>query len=384
MINMKLFDSISKTVVIIATSVIVLIISTITVINLTATPPVMGWQLSVDDEVWGVVEDHEALEQLLNTYKVRYLEDIDDNAHIKSIDFVEEVEIIEAEAIDGIFLSLNVVEERLYKNIVDPVYYTVERGDSMWAIAVTHDIRISTLIMYNPEIEPERIWPGDQVMLEPPIPRLNVMVSMENTIIEAIPYYTEYIQDNSLFRRQNVVVTKGVDGEKAVTYDLKTLNGFPYEANVLDELELVAPTKSVVRVGTKTTLTRISNSNFGVVSGRLTSGFGYRTDPISGRRAFHSGIDIAAPAGTPVFAYTSGRVITAGWTGMGGNGVVIDHGNGLRTGYYHLSRINVSVGQTVAVGQRIGGVGTTGYSTGNHLHFSVIVNGKHVNPFNYI
>jgi murein DD-endopeptidase MepM/ murein hydrolase activator NlpD/ABC-type cobalt transport system substrate-binding protein len=381
---MKIFDKISKSVVIIATSIVVVLISTLTVFNLNRPVPVMGYQLSVDGEIWAVVEDYEPLEQMLYEYKSSYLESIDDNAHIKSIEFVEEIEIIEAEAIDGIYQTLDMVEERLYKNIEDPVYYTVERGDSMWAIAVNHGIGISRLIMLNPDIDPERIWPGDQVMLEPPIPRLNVMISLENTVIESVPYFTEYIRDNSLLNRQVVVIEKGVDGEKAVTYDLKTLNGYPHEAIVIDEIELVAPSKAVVRVGTRTTLTRSSSTNFGVVSGRFTSGFGYRTDPISGRRAFHNGIDIAAPAGTPVYAYANGRVITAGWVGMGGNGVVIDHGNGLRTVYYHLSRIDVSVGQSVSVGQRVGGVGTTGYSTGNHLHFGVLLHGTPVNPLNYI
>lgn len=373
-----------KWIIAIATSAIVLIISTVTVLNLNRPEHLIGFQISVDDDIWGVVEDKEALDLLLHNYKIAYLENIDNNAYVKSVEFVERVEITEVNVFEEDYVSLDLIQEHLYTNIIDPTYYTVVRGDTMWQIAIDHGLSINRLVMYNPEIDPDRIWPGNKILVDPPTPRLSVIVSMENTLVESIPYFNEYIRDNTLLSTQKVVVKQGIDGKKAVTYDLKTLNGFPHQTNIIEEEELAEAVPGVIRVGTQTTLRRTSNTNFGVVSGRFTSGFGYRADPISGRRTFHNGIDIAAPAGTPVYAYANGRVVTAGWVGMGGNGVVIDHGNGLRTVYYHLSRIDVSVGQSVRVGQRIGGVGTTGYSTGNHLHFGVILHGKPVNPLNYI
>ena len=113
------------------------------------------------------------------------------------------------------------------------------------------------------------------------------------------------------------------------------------------------------------------------VSGVVTSGFGYRW----GR--MHEGIDISAPAGTPVVAAASGRVIMAGSMGGYGNLVVIDHGNGLSTAYAHLSSIWVG-GGSVSQGQGIGAVGCTGSCTGAHLHFEVRVNGTPVNPLSYL
>ncbi len=113
------------------------------------------------------------------------------------------------------------------------------------------------------------------------------------------------------------------------------------------------------------------------VSGTLTSGFG----PRWGR--MHEGIDIAAPAGTPIHAAAAGRVIIAGYMGGYGNLTVIDHGGGLTTAYAHQSSIWVS-GGSVAQGQSIGAVGTTGSSTGNHLHFEVRINGSPVNPLSYL
>jgi murein DD-endopeptidase MepM/ murein hydrolase activator NlpD len=116
----------------------------------------------------------------------------------------------------------------------------------------------------------------------------------------------------------------------------------------------------------------------------VTSGFGYRTDPITGAQSYHSGIDFGAGCGTPIMAAGSGTVLSAGWNGGYGNATIINHGGGLATLYGHQSQIGVSVGQTVQQGQVIGYVGTTGRSTGCHLHFEVRVNGNPVSPWAYL
>lgn len=114
--------------------------------------------------------------------------------------------------------------------------------------------------------------------------------------------------------------------------------------------------------------------------GRFTSRFGSRIHPLFGRRHLHTGLDIAAPRGTPVRAAASGVVLFAGWYGGYGKLVVLDHGQGLSTLYGHLSVVGVAVGQRVARNQVIGRVGSTGYSTGPHLHFEVRQNGRPVDP----
>ena len=116
----------------------------------------------------------------------------------------------------------------------------------------------------------------------------------------------------------------------------------------------------------------------------ITSGFGGRVAPTAGATTGHDGIDYGAGYGAAVYAADSGTVITAQYNSARGNYIVINHGNGMQTWYQHLSSMNVTVGQTVARGQVIGNVGTTGISTGPHLHFEVHVGGVPVNPLNYL
>jgi murein DD-endopeptidase MepM/ murein hydrolase activator NlpD len=116
------------------------------------------------------------------------------------------------------------------------------------------------------------------------------------------------------------------------------------------------------------------------VKGHVTSGFGPRRHPILGYVRMHSGVDFGAAYGSPIFAVSEGIVAFAGRHGGHGNYVKLEHGGGLGTGYGHMSRVAVSPGQHVQAGQVIGYVGSTGLSTGPHLHYEVYQNGRTVNP----
>lgn len=120
------------------------------------------------------------------------------------------------------------------------------------------------------------------------------------------------------------------------------------------------------------------------VRGEVTAGFGERLDPLNGEGEFHAGIDIASPAGTPVECTGDGIVFAAGRDAGYGNAVLVDHGNGITTKYGHLSKIFVVVGQEVKRGQFIGAVGSTGKSTGPHLHYEVHLQDTPVNPEKYL
>ncbi|MBT2520072.1 peptidoglycan DD-metalloendopeptidase family protein [Arthrobacter sp. ISL-28] len=118
----------------------------------------------------------------------------------------------------------------------------------------------------------------------------------------------------------------------------------------------------------------------------VTSPYGHRVNPLTGAIGeLHTGLDFAGACGTPVLAAARGKVTEAGWSPYGGgNRIVVDHGKGLKTTYNHLASIGVSKGQTLAKGGRIAAVGTTGSSTGCHLHFEVMVNDRTVNPASYL
>lgn len=145
---------------------------------------------------------------------------------------------------------------------------------------------------------------------------------------------------------------------------------------------------NIISKSTKNSGVSVSGSFITPVNGRISSPFGWRTHPIFKSRTFHSGIDIAAPHGTPIQAANAGKVIYSGWYGGYGRVVILDHGSctgqPTTTLYAHMSRQKVTVGQTVARGHIIGLVGSTGYSTGPHLHFEVRINGKPNNPKNYL
>jgi murein DD-endopeptidase MepM/ murein hydrolase activator NlpD len=142
----------------------------------------------------------------------------------------------------------------------------------------------------------------------------------------------------------------------------------------------IASYQSASKPGSRSFVAAFRGGLIRPAQGRLSSGFGMRVHPISKRRRLHAGIDIAAPTGTPIIAAAPGVVIFSGWRGGYGNAVIIDHGGGLSTLYGHCSRLLVKSGQRVKQGQRIALMGSTGYSTGPHLHFETRINGKPVNP----
>jgi murein DD-endopeptidase MepM/ murein hydrolase activator NlpD len=138
------------------------------------------------------------------------------------------------------------------------------------------------------------------------------------------------------------------------------------------------------RVAASTGVVRGTGRFIYPVNARITSGYGNRRHPILGYNRFHGGIDFGAGHGTTIMAADSGRIIFAGWYGGYGQSVIVDHGGGITTLYAHASRLYVNVGQNVTQGQAIAAIGSTGLSTGPHLHFEVRQNGNPVNPMNYL
>lgn len=184
--------------------------------------------------------------------------------------------------------------------------------------------------------------------------------------------------------KKNEIAAKAQDKKEA--YDSLKQRRQEYEDKIaeLEKSSLELETLIMKKTGGKRSKPLGSGLMAMPTEGRFTSSFGWRRHPLWGGRNFHTGQDIANKYGTPIKAADSGEVIFAGWWDGYGKAVVVDHGRGMTTVYGHLSRIYQQVGAIVAKGQVVGLMGSTGYSTGPHLHFEVRINGKPVNPTPYL
>jgi len=227
--------------------------------------------------------------------------------------------------------------------------YTVRKGDTLWAIGQRFGVDIQTLVATNGIANANRIYPGQQLR----IPRGTG--GRVHTVVRGDTLW-------DLSRRYGIPLetlqqaNPGVDPRRLVPGSILNIPGG--ERQVAD------------RSG--------SLSFIWPVRGRISSPFGSRGD------GYHYGLDIACPQGSSIRAARSGRVVASSWQGSYGRVVVIDHGNGIETLYAHASELLVRVGQWVNQGEIIARVGSTGRSTGPHLHFEIRIDGIRVNPARYL
>lgn len=190
-------------------------------------------------------------------------------------------------------------------------------------------------------------------------------------------YSTERIPDSSLTKGATKVVQKGSKGVTKVVDEVYIIDGKEVSRATISKTVVSEPVKQIVHYGTKVSVVT-GKFKRPVVGGSITSYYGYR------RSGFHTGIDIARPTGTKIYAADGGTVTFAGRSGGYGLLIKIDHGNGYSTYYAHCSALSVKKGQQVNKGDVIGKVGSTGNSTGSHLHFEVRLHGNTKNPLNYV
>ncbi len=201
---------------------------------------------------------------------------------------------------------------------------------------------------------------------------------------EIIKRKDKIIYDSTLEKDKTKVISEGQDGIWEIYAQIRRKDGVEIGRTIIDKKVLREAEDRVVAVGTKErhTQTIASRGSSGMfifpTRGTITSGFGTRW----GRQ--HNGVDIANKMGTAVFAARNGKVEFCGWRGGYGNLIILSHQNGFRTYYAHLSSISVSKGQTVKVGEVIGKMGSTGNSTGSHLHFEVRKGNVPQNPMRYL
>ncbi len=250
---------------------------------------------------------------------------------------------------DSEFMPLDLTESFRWES------YTVQRGDSVSKIAATRSISMDAIIASNGISNARRLREGETIR----IPNM-----------DGIPY-----------------TVKPGDSFSKISAKL----GVPLDA-ILDANDIQSDAISAgqqlfipgAKMRTEDLRLALGELFMYPIRGALSSPYGWRNDPISGARRYHAALDLAAGLGTPVKASLDGKVATVGLNSVYGKYIILSHGNGFQTLYAHLNTTSVTQGSYVYQGGKIGEVGSTGYSTGPHLHFAVYKNGKPVNPLEFL
>lgn len=257
--------------------------------------------------------------------------------------------------------------------------YTIESGDTAYDIATEYSIPLSSIIRLNSSINLDRLQIGQKINIPVTLPLINIETKERSYYIEDIPYEIEYKENSSIYKGETKVIQSGIMGKKEVVADVISINGIEESRNILSEKITKEPQTKIIATGTKEKPKTMATGTFiRPAAGYYSSYFGPRWG------SYHYGLDIANKTGTPIKAADGGKVIFTGTKGGYGKLVIIDHENKYQTRYGHLSSIDVTVGQRVYQGQTIGKMGSTGKSTGPHLHFEIRINGEAQNPLKYI
>ncbi len=308
----------------------------------------------------------------------------------EEISFSRNIEVIE-----GLYLTQNVVETEQIVDLLtgktkEEQIYTTARNETLTDVVNNVNIDAQTVKQLNPDLadvsEDKKLAEGTEILISQSESFLPVQVTKTITYSEEVPFETveqdsaDYVVGYS-FTSQN-----GAVGENQITAEVTYLDNVEIEREILSSQVITQPQTKIITNGTAQPPTIDASIGSGVseegliwpTTGQFSSPFGPRWG------GWHNGIDIANPAGTPIYAASSGTVTYAAWSGGYGNLVKIDHGNGVSTWYAHSSSISVSVGQVVEQGQYIAAMGSTGDSSGNHLHFEVRINDTAIDPVTYL
>lgn len=358
----------------------------------------IGVKLIVGGKPIGVVRDQKTADNLLQRIKEKYVpggvtaqrppqavalsskvaaKSVTPKRLVSSVNFVEKVET-EPLVWDGKLDD----PEKLYAKLVTgntaPIKYTVKDGDCLGCIANELNVSPETIYDKNPWIEDDKIKAGDVLDLTELKPMLNVQSVEQVTQTETIEAPIEYHKSDSMRAGQSKVVSPGADGQREVTYRLLKKSGSTIEEEIIAQKVLQAARPTIILKGTKVILGEGTGKFSWPVTGHLiTSYMGERWGRL------HKGIDMIGSSN--IKAADNGVVIFAGYKSGGlGNAVIIDHKNGFRTVYGHMKKVLVKSGEVVQKGDSIGVMGSTGHSTGTHLHFEVYLNSKLKNPTGYL
>ncbi len=275
----------------------------------------------------------------------------------------------------------------LYGTINKHNTYTINEGENLQVIADKNNLNIEELLIANPNYKTKDVLlsAGATVNVDLINPIISVTYRKEVISDIEVPYKTEYIQDNSKYEDFRETTTPGENGITKVTQDIKYVNGEIQSLKIDKQEVLKAPVNEIVTKGTKKIGTWIDYNSGNFSTGDyswptlspfiITSRFEYRWG------TFHKGIDISGTGhGSPIFAIAAGQVYKTGYGANEGNYIIIKHSDTLYSQYMHLSKIYVSTGAQVSREQKIGAMGSTGFSTGTHLHLGIWLNAPPYQP----
>ncbi|UUZ82525.1 peptidoglycan DD-metalloendopeptidase family protein [Paenibacillus sp. P26] len=356
----------------------------------------VGVELTVDGKRMGIVKDKATAEKMLEQIKADSIASMQKKkdpgkvgilsasgpantgiTELQQADFVQKVELKEIPIEPKDLVKPEDLKKKLETGDVQPTKYTVEQGDCVSCIAKKLNIPKQVIYQNNPTISDDMIKVGQQLdltVLQPTLAVRTVEKVVEN---QEIQYETEWKTDASMRAGTTQVLSPGKNGLKKVTIQLTKVNGLMEDEKVLGEEVVQRPVKEVAIKGTKV-VTGEGTGKFAwpVAGATITSTFGMRWG------AFHKGVDLVGNRN--IMVADNGKVVFAGEKTGYGNCIIVDHLNGYRTLYGHLSQILTSEGKIVEKGEKIGIMGSTGDSTGVHLHFEVQKGETPDNPMKYL
>ena len=324
-----------------------------------------------------------AFDNVLENVVVELEPDFDDYDYsINKMSFVNTVEVVESYLPSNEIKKLEVAIDEVTKDKEQKTIYEVVGGDTLSGISNKTGISVDDLVALNDNLETANstIHIGDELTITVPKPELSVTY-------ESLSYYEGtyeaeviYIYNDDWYTTKEVILQEPTSGYHKAVEKTTYVNDDITSSEIIKEEIIVEAVPKIVEKGTKIPPTYIWPCS----SWRITSGFGSRAATIRGMTSYHQAVDIGCPIGTSVWASCGGKVVHAGWMSSYGYCIFINHPDGRQTRYAHLSRVLVSAGQNVVQGQKIALSGNTGVSTGPHLHFEMRMNGRAVNPLNYV
>jgi len=358
-----------------------------------------GAELRVDGKLIGYVKDEVTAGHVLDNLKISYTEkksdqvvslaadtqaDIarsdktkEESVTVEKVEFVEKIEVAQVKIEPQDVIDPEAMLQKLLTGDVAPYKYKVVAGDTLSQIAQRFKISMDVIYARNPQIVDDKIREGDELDLTVLHPALSVRIEETHVEEQEMAFETEVVKDESMRAGTSKVIQEGKSGSKKMTFKLTRINGYVVDEQLLDEQVLVEPVKQIVKKGTFVVKDEGSGKfAWPIYSARITSAYGMRWGKL------HKGLDMIGNQN--IMASDNGVVEQAGFHRDYGNYVIINHKNGYKTVYMHMSKLLTKRGATVQKGDKIGIMGDTGQSFGKHLHFEIHKNGVSQNPLKFL